>query len=362
MNITLETVNAILNKGFVHNASNDAIIADLNAMNTTEADVAEYAVSKAFTEHGEGFHALRDLKRYMKQKRGGAPAKARAPRAPRAPKAPKAPKEAPKKEEPAMGAAEHERFRRCMNVVNVAGMPLLMVGPAGSGKSYMAAKVAEACGCTKVYTRSKVAFDTDLIGYMDAHSHYCPTALYRAMKRADGGEKTAYFLDEIFAGDTSCLIVINDLLSDGCMTFPNGEEFSAENLVIIAADNTSGCGATNQFNTRNKADASFLNRFGSVFVDYDKEIEKKLAGEHKDILDFVYAVRAAAEKAEIDIVCSYRTIKCMRKYAEAGIPAVEAVEEFVYQNKVTNDDKDTLRQDAKITRLIAKGNEYAMAM
>lgn len=361
MNITLETVNRILSKGFVHNASNDAIIADLNAMNTTEADVAEYAASKAFTEHGEGFHALRDLKRYMKQKRGGAPAKARAPRAPRAPKAPKAPKDAPKAE-PAMGAAEHERFRRCMNVVNVAEMPLLMVGPAGSGKSYMAAKVAEACGCTKVYTRSKVAFDTDLIGYMDAHSHYCPTALYRAMKRADGGEKTAYFLDEIFAGDTSCLIVINDLLSDGCMTFPNGEEFSAENLVIIAADNTSGCGATNQFNTRNKADASFLNRFGSVHVDYDKEIEKTLAGEHKDILDFVYAVRAAAEKAEIDIVCSYRTIKCMRKYAEAGIPAVEAVEEFVYQNKVTNDDKDTLRQDAKITRLIAKGNEYAMAM
>ena len=237
-----------------------------------------------------------------------------------------------------------------------------MTGPAGSGKSYTADKVATACGATAFFTQSKVSFDTDLKGYMDAYGNYVPTALYRAIKRADGGEKTAYFLDEIFAGDTSCLTVINDLLSDGKMTFPNGETFSAENLIIMAADNTSGNGANNMYNTRNKADKSFLNRFGCIHVDYDKAIEKKLAAGHADILEFVRAIRAAAEHVDLDIVCSYRTIDSMAKYADAGIDAAEAVNAFVYQDALTEDDKDTLRQDAKIVKLIAKGNVYACAL
>lgn len=379
MSITLETINSIFNdaypsKGFEYNSGNALIIADLNRMNTTEDDVREYTQTAEFIAHERGYHALRGLKKYMKAKRGGksapsAPSAPRAPRAPKTPAEPKAPKTEPKAPkapktpaEPVMSTAEHERFTRCMNVVNVAGMPLLMTGPAGSGKSYLADKVAAACGATAFFTQSKVCFDTDLKGYMDAHNRFSPTALYRAIKRADGGEKTAFFLDEIFAGDTSCLTVINDLLSDGRMTFPNGETLSAANLVIMAADNTSGNGATNSYNTRNKADKSFLNRFGCVHVDYDKDIEKKLAAGHADILDFVRAIRAAAEHVDLDIVCSYRTIKGMAKYADAGISATEAVDTFVYQDALTDDDKDTLRQDAKIARLIAKGNVYAMAM
>ena len=259
--------------------------------------------------------------------------------------------------------AVHEKMKACLNVLKVAEMPLLMIGPAGSGKSYMAAKIAEACGATKFFTQSKVSFDTDLKGYMDAYGNYVPTALYRAMKRADvEGEKTAYFLDEIFAGDTSCLTVVNDLLSDGTMTFPNGETFSAKNLILMAADNTSGNGADNKYNTRNKADKSFLNRFGAVHVDYDKRVEKELAGKVEGLLDFIYAVRAAAEHVDIDLVCSYRTIKGMAKYAKAGIDPKEAVDAFIYQDALTDDDKDTLRQDAKIERLMAKGNVYALAM
>lgn len=366
--LTLEKINEIFNSvypsnGFAHNSGNDAIVESLNAMETSVDDVIAYTSTAEFQEHARGYHALRGLKRYVAAMRKGT--KASAPKAPKAPKEPKAPKaKEPTSAEPVnvMSAAEHERFTRCMNVVNIAGMPLLMTGPAGSGKSYLADKVATGCGATGFYTQSKVSFETDLKGYMDAYGNYVPTALYRAIKRADGGEKTAYFLDEIFAGDTSCLTVINDLLSDGKMTFPNGETLSAANLVIMAADNTSGNGATNQYNTRNKADKSFLNRFGCVHVDYDKAIEKKLAGAHTDILEFIRAIRAAAEHVDLDIVCSYRTIKGMAKYADAGISAAESVDTFVYQDALTSDDKDTLRQDAKIERLIAKGNIYAMAL
>lgn len=384
MNITLETINAIFNSvypsnGFAHNNGNDSIVEKLNVLNVTENEIMAYTNTTEFMEHARGYHALRGLYRYVKASRKAsgtksatASGKTRKTSAPKAPKAsaPKEPKKAepkqakaePKTSEPKMSAAEHERFRACMNVLTIAGRPLLMTGPAGSGKSYMASMVAEACGATEFFTQSKVCYETDLKGFVDAHSNYYPTALYRAIKRADGGEKTAYFLDEIFAGDTSCLTVINDLLSDGRMTFPNGETLSAKNLVIMAADNTSGNGATNSYNTRNKADKSFLNRFGCVHVDYDKDIEKKLSAGHTDILEFIRAIRAAAEHVDIDIVCSYRTIDAMAKYADAGIDAAEAVNTFVYQDALTEDDKDTLRQDAKIERLIAKGNIYAMAM
>ena len=360
MSITLETVNSIFNNaypsnGFAHNSGNDAIIAALNAMETTEAEVAEYTQTAEFKAHERGYHALRGLKAYIKAKRGG--------------KAPRAPKAEPKKAEPRAPKAEPKapaemppHFQKCVNVLTIAGRPLLMTGPAGSGKSFTAEKVANECGATAFFTQSKVSFDTDLKGYMDAYGNYVPTALYRAIKRADSGKKTAYFLDEIFAGDTSCLTVINDLLSDNKMTFPNGETFSAENLIIMAADNTNGNGATNQYNTRNKADKSFLNRFGCVFVDYDRNIERKMSRGHDDILEFVRAIRAASEKNEMDIVVSYRTIDAMAKYADAGIDAAETVNTFVCQDALTTDDKDTLRQDAKITRLIAKGNVYAAAL
>lgn len=355
MSITLETINSIFNSvypsnGFKHNNSNDAIIAALNAMETTEQEARDYTTTEEFKLHAQGYHALRGLKAYIKAKRGGkmpTPRKAE-------------PK--PKKAEPKAAEPMPPHFIKCANVIGIAGRPLLMTGPAGSGKSYTAEKVATECGATAFFTQSKVSFDTDLKGYMDAYGNYVPTALYRAIKRADGGDKTAYFLDEIFAGDTSCLTVINDLLSDGKMTFPNGETLSAANLIIMAADNTNGNGATNQYNTRNKADKSFLNRFGCVFVDYDKNVEKKLSRGHDDILEFIRAIRAASEKNDLDIVVSYRSIDAMAKYADAGIDYAETVNTFVYQDALTDDDKDTLRQDAKIARLIAKGNPYAMAM
>lgn len=371
MRITLETVNAIFwtaypfGKGFEHNSGNDAIIESLNAMSVTEDDVREYTTTDEFKLHERGYHALRGLHKAMKAKYR--PSKA--PRAPRAPKAPKAPAEpapmpTPAEPTPAPKAPAEmpPHFQRCVNVLSIAARPLLMTGPAGSGKSYTAEKVAETVGASAFFTQSKVSFDTDLKGYMDAYGNYIPTALYRAIKRADGGEKTAYFLDEIFAGDTSCLTVINDLLSDGRMTFPNGETLSAANLIIMAADNTNGNGATNQYNTRNKADKSFLNRFGCVFVDYDRKVEKTLSRGHDDILEFVRAIRAASERNEMDIVVSYRSIDAMAKYADAGIDPAESVNAFVYQDALTDDDKDTLRQDAKIAKLIAKGNVYACVM
>ena len=369
MAITLETINSIFavayrgGAGFAHNAGNDKIVDDLNTMGITESDVFEYTETDEFKAHERGYHALRGLKKWYKvEKRGGKPV-ARKPRTPKPDAKPDAkPTPTPMPTPDGAAAAVHEKMAACMNVLKVAERPLLMVGPAGSGKSYLAAKIAEACGATETFTQSKVSFETDLKGFMDAYNHYSETALYRAMKRADGGEKTAFFLDEIFGGDTSCLIVINDLLSDGKMTFPNGETLSADNLLIMAADNTSGNGADNIYNNRNKADKSFLNRFGAVHVDYDKRVEKKLARGHADILEFVHAVRAAAEHVDLDIVCSYRTIDAMAKYADAGIDAAEAVETFVYQDALTTDDKDILRRDAKIERLIQKGNVYAMAM
>lgn len=365
--LTLEIINAIFaaaypSNGFSHNKSNDSIIDTLNAMNVTEDEVKAYTETAEFKAHVQGYHALRGLKSWAKASRkGGAPKAVKKP-TPKKPKAKVEPKAEPMPKAEPISNDDHIKLAACLNVVNVAKRPLLMTGPAGSGKSYTAAKVAKMCGATEFFTQSKVSFETDLKGYMDAYGNYVPTALYRAIKRADGGEKTAYFLDEIFAGDTSCLTVINDLLSDGKMTFPNGETFNAANLVIMAADNTNGNGATNQYNTRNKADKSFLNRFGCVHIDYDKRIEKKLAGDHADILEFVRAIRAAAEHVDLDIVCSYRTIDGMAKYADAGIDARESVDAFVIQDGLTEDDRDTLRQDAKIERLIAKGNVYACAL
>jgi len=115
----------------------------------------------------------------------------------------------------------HQSFELLLHVV-ATGVPVMLVGAAGTGKSHSAELVAQSFDLP-FYAMSVGAqtSKSDLIGYMNAVSAYVRTVFREAYE--NGG---VFLLDEIDAGNSNVLIQLNAALANGYMSFPdgNGEE------------------------------------------------------------------------------------------------------------------------------------------
>lgn len=177
-----------------------------------------------------------------------------------------------------------------------------LVGPAGSGKTTLAAQCAEALGLD-FYSTGSVMASYELLGAKTAHGDYMETSLYLAYKL--GG---VFLFDEIDGNAPRALLAINQLLANNRFTFPNGETVERhKDFVAIAAANTVGTGANRQYTGRAQLDGATLDRFIYLEIDYCKKLELRLAtAEYKalggdcdsTLADWVLTVqswRAAAE-------------------------------------------------------------------
>ena len=195
-----------------------------------------------------------------------------------------------------------------------AGENVALVGPAGTGKSFIARQAAELLGAD-FYTNGAMLSKYDLIGFTDAHGTYHDTPAYRAF--VDGG---VHCFDELDASAPDAVVAFNGMTDDQpWYTFPNGQQSKHENYVAIACMNTFGNGATAAYVGRHKQDAAAMDRFVLLHVDYDARIEARIAGKHKDILERVRAVRAACAELGITHIVSYRMIKKAVAGREQGI-------------------------------------------
>jgi hypothetical protein len=173
------------------------------------------------------------------------------------------------------GGAEdqHKSFEALLRVVQ-ARVPAYLVGPAGSGKSTAAKKVAESLGLP-FYSKSVClqSSETSLMGYMDANGNYVRSQLREAFE--NGG---VFLLDEIDAGSPHVLVVLNSLLANGVCAFPDGMVTAHPDFRLIAGANTFGTGASREFAGRQQLDAATLDRFAFVVWSYDKHLERLAAG------------------------------------------------------------------------------------
>ena len=196
----------------------------------------------------------------------------------------------------------HESFDRIMKYVR-AGLNVALVGPAGTGKSYLARKVAFALELD-FYVNGAMMSKYDLIGYNDAHGTYHGTPAYDAFKL--GG---LHCFDELDGSAPDAVVAFNGMTDDQPFyTFPCGQTAQHDNYVAIACMNTYGNGASADYVGRYKQDAAAMDRFVRVFINYDRKVEKKLAGKHKDILARVWALREACEELGIRHIVSMRMI------------------------------------------------------
>lgn len=198
-----------------------------------------------------------------------------------------------------------------------AGENLYFFGPVGSGKNVICEQLAKALNVDFFY-QNTILTKFDLSGYTDANGNYQPTPFFDAWTK--GG---LIMFDELDNSTAEAIIALNAALANGYFTFPNiGKVKKHENFYCVAAGNTNGLGATEEYCGRFQMDESSRDRFIFLSVDYDNRIERALCDNNNDILEFVHDLRTAAQDAQIHLICGYRLISRMYKFREMNKTAV----------------------------------------
>ena len=258
-----------------------------------------------------------------------------------------APVPAPAKKEPA--EITHDKYNDILTIMK-GGDAAYLYGPAGSGKNHVCEQIARALG-VEFYYQNSITDEFKLVGFIDGAGKYHETEFYRAFTR--GG---LFMLDEMDASCPDTLVTLNAALANGYFTFPCGRVKMHPDFHCIAAGNTCGRGATEEYNGRNTLDAASLNRFMPMEFDYCPAIEKKLAGKDgADILEFIRDLRKSAAAAGVHIVLGYRNIQRLAKYRK--LFDAKKLVEYCVTGGYDRDEINILRAGLKF-----KNNPFALAM
>ena len=231
------------------------------------------------------------------------------------------------------GGFYHEKFEEILAQVQL-NEPIMLVGPAGSGKNIAVKQVADALGLHMYYTNN-ASNEFKLTGFIDAGGNYRETEFYKAFKY--GG---LFNLDEVDASDPTALIVINSALANGYMAFPHETIECHKDFRIVAAANTWGKGSDMQYVGRNALDGATLDRFDNIYMDYDRNLERNLYP-NEEVLEFMWEYRDAVEKTKIQHIVSTRGIGKVYKKEICNFPVDQILRTNVVRN-LGQDDVNTI--------------------
>ena len=220
-----------------------------------------------------------------------------------------------------------------------------LYGPAGSGKNTIAEQIAEALG-VEFYYQNTLVTKFDVSGYKNAQGEYEETAFYKAWK--NGG---LFFADELDNSTAEAIIALNAALANGYYTFPNSGEKVAkhQDFYCIAAGNTNGQGATEEYCGRYQMDESSRDRFAFIEIGYNEKIEESICGGHLDILEFVRDLRSVTKSLQIKLICGYRAISRLAKFYDMNTKFV--LDSFIFKGIA----KDDIRE---IAAALSSKNKY----
>jgi MoxR-like ATPase len=186
----------------------------------------------------------------------------------------------------------HPSFKKVMDLAKMR-KNILLIGPAGSGKSYLARQIAYAIfgpADTWANPTEKIGMISCSGGMSEGHfiGRLIPTgeggkfettlADYRRCFEFGG----VFLCDEQDAADSNVLIVINESLANGKLVLSNDVGCPTidrhPDFIFIGAANTYGRGADRMYCGRNALDEATLDRFriGQVEMDYADEVDKAL--------------------------------------------------------------------------------------
>lgn len=210
-----------------------------------------------------------------------------------------------------------------------AGEHVLMVGPAGTGKSTIAEQAATALNLPAYsLSLSPQTSTATVFGFMHAGGDYVRTLFREAYEH--GG---VFNFDEMDNGHPSILAAINGALANGHAAFPDGMVKRADTFRCVGSANTYGRGADRKYVGRQALDAATLDRFTFLTIDIDEALETALCestgagnGTVSKVLTFVRKIRANVESYSLPVVVSPRASVGMCRLIAAGFDWDEAVD------------------------------------
>lgn len=240
---------------------------------------------------------------------------------------------------------KHMRFEE-IKVYIENSIPVYLYGPAGSGKNHVLQQIAEELGLEFYFTNS-VQQEYKITGFIDAGGKYHETEFYKAF--TNGG---LFFLDELDASIPEVVVLLNAALANGYFEFPNGKVFAHKDFKVVAAGNTVGTGADEQYTGRLQLDQSTLDRFAMIEFDYDRNIELSISKGNEELVQFIRDLRSQAKRKGVNTTFSYRCITMVTKL-EGKLDLVKIIASSVVKGM----DKDTLE-----TFTTTNTNKYSKAL
>lgn len=188
-------------------------------------------------------------------------------------------------------------------------LPIYLVGPAGSGKTFLGRQVAKVVGLPfRSIVFSPGLPESALIGRM-VPSLTTGEQVYHGTPFVEAFMNGGVFLgDEGDNADPSTMIILNQSLANGAITLPDGREVERhQDFVFIMGANTYGRGADRIYVGRTQLDAATLDRFAlsKVYIDYDPDLERDLVGDEA-LLERWWDIRARVAETNMQRVVSTR--------------------------------------------------------
>ena len=246
----------------------------------------------------------------------------------------------------------HALLRKLFVLTAKARQNVLLVGPAGTGKTYLASQLAQllrlpfsSISCTMGMSESQLTGWLLPVGEAGRFD-YVPAPFATSFQ-----SPSVFLLDEVDAADPNVLMLLNSATSNGFITIP--QKLSAptlkrhDDMILIAGANTNGSGADDLYSARAALDAATIDRFYPLAVDYDQSYEKSLfvlpgqksraraaawepskAPITQETLDHLkgwfFALRTETKKARLSKVVSSRLAQRLVASVAAGVPVEEA--------------------------------------
>lgn len=238
-----------------------------------------------------------------------------------------------KGEETAKIEGAHKDTAKVLAMI-AAGVNVVAVGPAGSGKSTMFEQIAESLELD-YYFQGAVQQEHKILGYMDANGQYVGTQF------RDAYENGGLFVFEEYDGSSArALLAINNAVAGSWCDFPDGKIAKHDDFVCVMAGNTFGTGASRQYVGRSQLDAATMDRFAFIEIGYDEDMELRAAEAHFEgaaaWVHTVQSFRRKIEAAGIRHVVSPRASIMGAKLLKSGVDVMTATEVLLHKGLSTD--------------------------
>lgn len=221
--------------------------------------------------------------------------------------------------------SQHPLFERVLRYV-VRGANVMLVGPAGCGKTHLCEQIAKALSRDYAYISGTAGVSESAItGWLlpadGGRFEYTPSDFVKLYERGNA----IILLDEMDAFDPNMVMVANTATANGHMTVPHRHAQPlvrrGNDVAILATCNTYGTGANPLYSARNPLDGATLDRWIVITMDYDRAFEEQLGlagGLTASEMSEIWKLRDKVRETQVRRVISTRALQKAILMKDAG--------------------------------------------